>query len=87
VVIVADFYNVLLTAILTDHNNPGHGREGIYNVLNGEHDHYQLAEAISQALVSLGLGDNSLPSTFSAEEEKKYFGVSDGSRQLKHFTD
>ncbi|KAK7453288.1 hypothetical protein VKT23_011963 [Stygiomarasmius scandens] len=29
---------------------------------------------IHESLVSLGLGDNSLPSTFSAEEEKKYFG-------------
>jgi len=54
----------------------GHGREGIYNVVNGEHHHYQLAEAISQAFVALGLGDDPKPSTFTPEEEQKYLGVS-----------
>jgi len=74
--IVADFYNLLLDATVTSRSDLGHGREGIYHAVNGEYNFYVQAEAISQALVSLGLGDNPLPSTFSAEEEKNYFGVS-----------
>ncbi|THU92346.1 NAD(P)-binding protein [Dendrothele bispora CBS 962.96] len=71
---LAEFYNILLNTCIQSPNTLGHGREGIYNLMNDEYDNYQLAEAISQALISLGLGENSAPSTFSAEEEKKYLG-------------
>ncbi|THU82132.1 NAD-binding protein [Dendrothele bispora CBS 962.96] len=73
---LADLYNVLLDSALTSQNPqfPGHGREGIYNAVNGEHNFHQLAEVISQALVSLGLGEDPSSLTFSAEEEQKFFG-------------
>ncbi|THU86483.1 hypothetical protein K435DRAFT_868240 [Dendrothele bispora CBS 962.96] len=74
---LADLYNVFLDSVLTSQNPqfPGHGREGIYNAVNGEHNFQQLAEAISQALVPLGLGEDSSSLTFSTEEEQKFFEV------------
>ncbi|THU78648.1 NAD(P)-binding protein [Dendrothele bispora CBS 962.96] len=69
---LADFFIILLDAVLNNKAGLGHGREGFYNTVNGEHTHYQLAESISKALVELGLGDNPTPSTFTKEEEEKY---------------
>jgi hypothetical protein len=72
---VADFYHILLDKYLKSPDTVPHGREGIYNLENGEYSHYESAEAISKALVALGLGEEDTPSTFTPEEEKKYFGV------------
>jgi hypothetical protein len=55
----------------------GHGRSGLYFGENGEHSLYEVAQAISQALVDTGRvkGGSSEPTTFSKEEIKVYFAV------------
>jgi hypothetical protein len=72
--IVADLYIVLFNGIKS---NPlvGHGREGYYFGENGEHTLYDIGKAISQALVEVGRGKHSEPTTLTEEEGNKYFGV------------
>ncbi|KAF5358818.1 hypothetical protein D9758_008565 [Tetrapyrgos nigripes] len=72
---VADFYIILIEKCIKSPDAVPHGREGIYNLENGNCTYYDLAEAIGKALVALGRGDNSTPLTFTPEEEKKYFGA------------
>ena len=71
--LVADFYVVLFDAI---RKNPGigHGREGFYFVVNGEHTLYELGKAVSQALVDLGKGKSAEPTTFTKVELDTLFG-------------
>ncbi|KAF5346667.1 hypothetical protein D9758_013214 [Tetrapyrgos nigripes] len=71
---LAEFYHILLDKCIQSPDTVSHGREGFYNLMNGEHDHYELARAISKALVAKGLADHDTPSSFTPEEEKKYFG-------------
>jgi hypothetical protein len=71
---VADFYQILLDTILSD-PNLAHGREGYYFAENGEYMLYDVAKAYSQALYDLGKGKNPEPTSFTAEEAQKYFGV------------
>ncbi|EJD06861.1 NAD-binding protein [Fomitiporia mediterranea MF3/22] len=73
---VADLYIVLFDKIRTDVNSVPHGREGFYFGASGEHDLYDVGKAIAQALVELGLGKSSEPTTFTKEEIDKYFGGS-----------
>lgn len=73
---VADFYIVLLQNIHADVNSVPHGREGFFFTVGDEHDMYTLSKAVSQALVDLGKGQSSEPSTFTKEEIEKYLGVS-----------
>lgn len=70
---VADLYIVLYDSIIA---NPaiGHGREGIYFGVNGEHSLYELGKAVGEALVAIGKSDNPEPTTFSKEEADRYFG-------------
>jgi nucleoside-diphosphate-sugar epimerase len=69
---VADLYIVLYDSIVTDPAT-GHGREGIYFGINGEHSLYDVAKAIGEAIVALGKADNPEPTTFTKEEIDKYF--------------
>lgn len=73
---VADLYVVLYNSIVA---NPatGHGREGIYFGVSGEHTLYDVGKAIGETLVAIGKSDNPEPTTFTKEEIDKYFGVSD----------
>jgi len=71
---VAEFYEILLDATISDPNLP-HGREGYYFAENGEYKLYDVAKAYSQALYDLGKGKSPDPTTYSAEEVQKYFGV------------
>lgn len=71
---VAEFYQILLDAALSDPNTP-HGRDGYYIVENGEYKLHDLAKAYSQALYDLGKGKSPEPTSFTAEEAQKYFGV------------
>ena len=71
---VADLYIVLYDSIIA---NPatGHGREGIYFGVNGEHTLYDLGKAIGEALVAIGKADDPEPTAFTNEEIVRYFGV------------
>lgn len=71
---VADLYAILYDSIVA---NPatGHGREGMYFGVNGEHSLYAVGEAIGEALVAIGKADNPEPTSFTQEEIQKYFQV------------
>ena len=71
---VVEMYQILFDAILSDPNLP-HGREGYYFAENGEYKLYDLAKAYSQALYDLGKGKSPDPTSFTADEVQKYFGV------------
>ena len=72
--IVSGLYVVLYNTIAS---NPmaAHGREGIYIGENGQHTLYDVAKAIQEAMVELGLSKETEPSSFTREEVQKYFGV------------
>ena len=71
---VAELYQILFDATLSDPNTP-HGRDGYYFAENGEYRLYDLAKAYSQVLYDLGKGKSPNPTSFTAEEAQKYFGV------------
>jgi hypothetical protein len=71
---VAELYQIILDAALSDPNTP-HGREGYYFGTNDEYRLYDLAKAYSQILYDLGKGKSPEPTPFTAEEAQKYFGV------------
>jgi len=71
---VAELYEILLDATLSD-PNLAHGREGYYFTENGEYKLYDVAQAYSQVLYGLGKGKSPEPTTYSADEVQKYFGV------------
>lgn len=71
---MVDVYQILFDATLSDPNLP-HGREGYYFVENGEYKLYDLAKAYSQALYDVGKGKSPDPTSFTADEVQKYFGV------------
>ena len=71
---VADFYIVLLDALLADADKVPHGREGFYILENGEHTWYEVGKALAQAFVELGLQKSPEPTTLTGEEIDKYIG-------------
>ncbi|KAH9889807.1 NAD-P-binding protein [Cubamyces lactineus] len=71
---VADFYIVLLDALLANADKVPHGREGFYILENGEHTWYEVGKALAQAFVELGLQKSPEPTTLTAEEIDKYIG-------------
>jgi hypothetical protein len=71
---VVDFYQIVFDATLSDPNLP-HGREGYYFAENGEYKLYDLAKAYSQVLYDVGKGKSPDPTSFTADEVQKYFGV------------
>ena len=71
---MAELYRILFDATLSDPNTP-HGRDGYYFAENGEYRLYDLAKAYSQVLYDLGKGKSPNPTSFTAEEAQKYFGV------------
>ncbi|KAI0696908.1 NAD(P)-binding protein [Cytidiella melzeri] len=70
----ADLYTILYDAIVTRPENVGHGRDGFYFGINGEHTWYDISKAIGKAMVKLGLSESDEPTTFTDEELRKYFG-------------
>ena len=64
---MADLYIVLYDWIVT-RPATGHGREGIYFGVNGEHSLYDVGKAIGEAMVAIGRADNPEPTTFTKEE-------------------
>lgn len=73
---VADLYIVLFDAIRTNPDVVGHGREGYYFGLNGEHTLYDVGKELGRALVEFGKNKSDEPSTFTPEEINKYFNGS-----------
>ncbi|KAH9933410.1 uncharacterized protein B0H18DRAFT_644511 [Fomitopsis serialis] len=70
----ADMYIVLFDAITSNPQSAGHGWEGYYFGENGHIFWYEIGKAIGQALVDLGLADNTEPTPFTEEELAKYWG-------------
>ncbi|KAF8817125.1 NAD(P)-binding protein [Phlegmacium glaucopus] len=70
----ADLYIILFDAIRSSPDGAAHGPHGYYFVENCEYSAVELARAISEALVDLGVGTTREPSAFSQEESEKYFG-------------
>ncbi|KAF8158469.1 hypothetical protein B0H34DRAFT_846653 [Crassisporium funariophilum] len=70
---VADLYVVLFDAIRTNPSGVPHGREGYYFAENCEYSAEEVARAISEALVDLGVGTSREPSAFTEEECGKYW--------------
>ena len=65
---------VLFDSIFNQPEKTGHGWEGIYFGENGEHSWYEISEAISVALVELGVSNSEEPTPFTKEELIKYWG-------------
>ncbi|KAJ2933382.1 hypothetical protein H1R20_g3697, partial [Candolleomyces eurysporus] len=70
----ANLFTVLFDAIRKDPDSIGHGKDGYYFVENLEYSAYEIAEAIGQALVELGVADTAEPNAFSEEELTQIFG-------------
>jgi hypothetical protein len=68
---------VLYSAILSDPERVGHGREGFYFGENGEYTVVDAAKAIGEALYALGKVKTPEPSEYTEADLKKYFGVCD----------
>lgn len=86
--LVADLYVVLYDAIKEHPDSTGHGREGFYFGESGEHNMYEVGQAVSQALVDVGKGKSREPTTFTQEEIDKYFAVrflNELTRDYPHF--
>ncbi|KAH9945011.1 NAD(P)-binding protein [Epithele typhae] len=64
---LSELYIVVFDAIAAA--TAGHGWEGFYFAENGEHNWYQIARAIGEAMLDLRLTDNAEPTSFKAPEE------------------
>jgi hypothetical protein len=71
----ADLYIILFNTIRTEPDSAGHGSEGYYFAENGQYSALEVARAISETLVDLGVGKSREPAAFTAEECEKFFGV------------
>ncbi|KIM42989.1 hypothetical protein M413DRAFT_443806 [Hebeloma cylindrosporum] len=70
----ADLFIILFDAIRTKPKSTGHGSEGYYFAENGQYSALEVARAISEKLVDLGVGESREPAAFTAEESEKFFG-------------
>jgi hypothetical protein len=68
-------YTTLFDAIEAKNELATHGREGTYIAENGYHTMYQVAQALQQAFIELGISKETEPTPFTGEELQKYFGV------------
>jgi hypothetical protein len=73
--LVADLYLDLYNAIEANPGAVGHGRDGFYFGLNGEHTLYDVGKELGRALVALGKSSSEEPTAFTKEEIDKYFNV------------
>lgn len=71
----ADLYLIIFDAALSNSGTAGHGTEGYYFVENFEYSGLEVAQAISETLVELGIATTREPSAFSQEELDTYYGV------------
>lgn len=67
---VADLYVVVFNAIRANPDKVGHGRDGYYFGVNGEHNMYNVGKE-----VALGRASNDGPTSFTQEDLDKYFKV------------
>ncbi|KAG7089748.1 hypothetical protein E1B28_011402 [Marasmius oreades] len=73
---LADLYSILYDSATKNPDQTGHGREGFYFGVNGEHRLYDVGKAIGEALVDLGITKTPEPTTFTQQEIEKYFQAS-----------
>ncbi|KAF9449168.1 NAD(P)-binding protein [Macrolepiota fuliginosa MF-IS2] len=73
---VADLYIDLYNAIKANPDAVGHGRDGFYFGLNGEHTLYDVSKELGRVLVALGKSSKQEPTTFTKKEVDKYFNGS-----------
>lgn len=74
---IADLYVVLFNAIRANPDTVGHGRDGYYFGVNGEHTMYDVGKEVGRALVALGRASSDEPTTFTQEDLNNYFKGSD----------
>lgn len=60
--------------MIKDPETTGHGRDGFYFGITGEHSWYDISQEIGKVLVDLGLHKEAEPETFTREELPTYFG-------------
>lgn len=71
---MADLYIQLYNTII--HNSAtAHGREGYYNVENGEEVYYKIGEAIAKSMVELGKSQNPKPVALTGQQFEEYSGI------------
>ncbi|KAF8348842.1 NAD(P)-binding protein [Amanita rubescens] len=70
---ISELYTTLYDAI-TSNPAAAHGREGIYIGENGQHTLYDVAKAVQEAMIKMGLSKETEPNSFTREEVEKYFG-------------
>lgn len=71
---VTDLYIILYDAITANPGKVGHGRDGYYFGIAGEHSWYDISKQIGKVFVELGISTEDEPTTFSRDELVKYFG-------------
>ncbi|THH29008.1 hypothetical protein EUX98_g5181 [Antrodiella citrinella] len=71
---VSDLYSLIFDGILKNDPAVGHGENGYYFGINGDHTWNDLAKEIGRVLVEKGVIKNAEPTTFAEEELVKYFG-------------
>ena len=74
ITLAADLYVTLLEKVHADNDSVPHGRYGFFFGASGEHEFYDVCKAVAEALVDLGRGKSSEPTTYTKEEMDKYFG-------------
>ena len=73
---VSNLYIVIYDAIKSNPDSVPHGREGFYIGENGEHTLHEVGKRVAEELVALGKATDPVPTPFTEEEIKTYFGVS-----------
>ncbi|KXN91707.1 hypothetical protein AN958_12559 [Leucoagaricus sp. SymC.cos] len=73
---VADLYIDVYNAIKANPEEVGHGSNGFYFGLNGEHTLYEVGKELGRVLVAAGKASSEEPTTFTKEEIDKYFNGS-----------
>ncbi|KAF5359799.1 hypothetical protein D9756_003346 [Leucocoprinus leucothites] len=68
--------NVHIDEGTADPEKVGHGRNGFYFGLNGEHTLYDVGKELGRTLVAVGKSSSEEPTTFTKEEIDKYFNGS-----------
>ncbi|TCD63645.1 hypothetical protein EIP91_005162 [Steccherinum ochraceum] len=71
---VYQIFILLFDGIVNNDPAIGHGEDGFYFGINGEHSWYELSKEIGRVLKAKGRVQSDEPTTFSDEELVKYFG-------------
>ncbi|PPR05405.1 hypothetical protein CVT24_008019 [Panaeolus cyanescens] len=72
---VIDLFMILFNTICTHPDKAGHGKNGYYFAENFHYSYLEMANAISSALVDLGVGSDGEANAFSEEELASFYGA------------